>query len=229
MSNRNSGQSPHVPPVDLVVFRVEKGETHRVRTLAGTGPGVERPLLGYMTHWRNNATRVCRGVQQCEPALHRIDQIWYGYLAIERWDDQSQLWIPHVLQVTESLELDLRKKLERGQYWELSMVAVKKKGNPTRGQLIGRCDEEELPLPFDVLQVLRSIFHCPDLQPPAIANPTPGRIALKPSTGAPPPGSMVAAREENLRIPVDSEGVRPNFAEMRKRMEKDKQNTNGTH
>lgn len=229
MNDRSSGQSPHVPPVDLVVFRVEKGEMHRIRTLAGTGPGVERPLLGYMTHWRHGATRVCMGPQLCELALHRIDQIWYGYLAVERWDEGMHLWVPHVLQVTESLELDMRKKLERGQYWELSMVNTKPKGNPTRGQLIGRCDDDELPMPFDILPVLRAMFHRPDLQPPSVANPTPGRIALAPSTGAPPPGSKVAERQETLRIPVDSEGVRPTFADVKKRMESKKHETNGKH
>jgi hypothetical protein len=229
LENRHRGENPHVPAVDLVVFRVEKGETHRVRTLAGTGTRAEqRQLLGYMTHWRHGATRVCVGPHDCEPALHRIDAIWYGYLAVERWDEEMHLWVPHVLQVTESLELDMRKKLARGQYWELSMVATRAKGNPTRGQLIGLV-QDELPMPFDVLPVLRTMFHRADLQPPSIANPAPGRIALVPSTGAPPPGSQVAERQEQFRVPVDSEGVRPRWQEVKKRVEDKKHETNGKH
>jgi hypothetical protein len=211
MSDRLSGQSPHVPPVDLAVFRVEKNAKHQIRTLAGTGPGPDRRLLGYMTHWRHGATRVCVGVPDCEPALHRIDPIWYGYLAVERWEEQLHLWLPCVLQVTESLELDFRGRLERGQHWTLAMSAVKKKGNPTRGQLDGRCDGDELPHPFDILPVLRALFHCPQLQPPSLPNPAPGRIALTPSTGAPPPGSKAAEQAATLRLPVESEGVSANY------------------
>lgn len=230
MSDRAGGQSPHVPPVDLVVFRVEKSETHQIRTLAGTGPEAELPLLGYFTHWRHGATRVCVGLTDCEPALHRIDPIWYGYLAVERWMDSTNVWIPCVLQVTESLELDFRGRLKRGQYWELGMGSQKKKGNPTRGQLLGTCQDEELPNPFDLLPILRALFHCPGLQPPRIPNPTPGRVALMPSQGAPPPGSKAIERQANLRIPVDSQGVRPNFTEMRKAHEEAKKpSANGSH
>jgi hypothetical protein len=229
MSDRMSGQSPHVPPVDLAVFRVEKNAKHQIRTLAGTGPGPDRRLLGYMTHWRHGATRVCVGVPDCEPALHRIDPIWYGYLAVERWEEQLQLWLPCALQVTESLELDFRGRLERGQYWTLAMAAMKKKGNPTRGQLDGRCDGDELPHPFDILPVLRALFHCPQLQPPCLPNPAPGRIALAPSTGAPPPGSKAAEQAATLRLPVESEGVGASYREVKKRMEERKAQSNGKH
>lgn len=229
MRDRISGQSPHVPPVDLETFRVRKNQKHQVRTLAGTSEATRGRILGYLTHWSEGASRVCVGVPDCKPNLHRVDPVWYGYLPVERWVDELRLWLPCVLQVTESMELDFRDKVQRGQYWTLAMAGDKKKGNAARAQLDGPCSGDELPHPFDVLPVLRALYHVPDLRPPWLPNPTPGRIALVPSVGAPPPGSKAAEQPELLRLPVDSEGVRPTFADVKRKVEERKKNVNGTH
>lgn len=229
MVSRQSGPSPHVPPVDLEVFRVRKNQKHQVRTLAGPVGATPGRVLGYFTHWEAGASRVCVGVPDCRPTLHRVDPVWYGYLAVERWVDELRLWVPCVLQVTESLELDFRDRLQRGQYWTLAMDGAKKKGNATRGQLDGTCGDDELPHPFDLLPVLRALYHVADLRHPWVPNPAPGRVALVPSHGAPPPGSKTAEQPELLRLPVESEGVRPTFAEIRRKLAEGKPTANGKH
>lgn len=229
MPSATSGQGPHVPPVDLETFRVRRNQRHQIRTLAGPGEATKGRIVGYLTHWDGGASRVCVGVPDCRPSLHRIETVWYGYLPVERWVEELRLWVPCVLQVTESLELDFRDRLQRGQYWTLAMKGDKKKGNAARGQLDGPCDPAELPHPFDILPVLRSLYHVPDLQPPKIPNPAPGRVALSPSVGAPPPGSAVAQKQEDIRKPVPSEGVLPNFRSFKEEFEKRKNQGNGKH
>lgn len=229
MQDRASGPNPRVPSVDLETFRVRKNQRVQIRTLAGPGDATKGRILGYRTHWDGYTSRVCVGPIDCPTGLHRIKPVWYGYLAVERWDEQLRLWVPCVLQVTESMELDMRDQVARGQYWSLAMDGKKKKGNAARASLEGPCRADELPHPFDILPVLRALYHEPELRPPWMENPQPGRIALAPSIGAPPPGSQAAEQAENLRFPVPSEGVKPTFAEVRERMKKGQPNGNGKH
>jgi hypothetical protein len=229
MQNRISGERPHAPPVDLEVFRVRKNEQHQLRTLAGPGEDTRGRVLGYHTHWDGHVSQACLGVPDCPPSLHRVKAVWYGYVAVERWSDELRLWLPCVLQVTESLELDFRDKLKRGQYWTLAMDGRKKKGNAARGQLDGPCDLVELPHPFDILPVVRALYHVADLRPPWVPNPAPGRIALAPSLGAPPPGSQAAQKQEETRQPVPSEGVQPNFKSFKAEFERRGRQSNGKH
>jgi hypothetical protein len=207
MAIRVSSPGELPPPVDLRVFRLSKGESIHVRCLCAPDVHDRQGLLGYLTHWHQGRSKLCRGPGDCEASIHRINPIWYGFLPMEFWDENSGFWIAIVLQVTESLELDFRHKLQRGQTWTISRPAVKKSGCPVRGELTGTCDLENLPEPFPIVSTLQTVYHWPELPLPKTPNPTPGRVALTPSRGSPPPGSKALERfeEKSNRLSPDEQ------------------------
>jgi hypothetical protein len=216
-------------PIDLRVLRIAKGQTVRVRCLASPAARQREPLLGYLTHWIRGRTRVCRGEPGCEPAIHKVDPIWYGFLPFDVWDDNAELWFPVVLQVTESLDLDFRGRLERGQFWLISRPNVKTSGNPVRGQFLGHADLETLPEPFGFQATLAILFHWPELPLPKTPNPTPARVSLSPSVGAPPPGSKAAVQAQEKANMPKAEEAKELFRKLRERGGKELPSGNGQH
>jgi hypothetical protein len=203
MKAESRGNSPLPPPVDLKVLRLAKGQVVYVRALCSPYKRPGHPVLGYFTHWVKGRSKVCAGVDVCEPAMHRIDPVWYAFLPFQFWDEQCCLWVSAVLQITESLELDFRDRLERGQTWTITRGNAKKAGNPLRGELTGTSDPALWQKPFDVLNVLRVLFNRKDLGDPSKPNPCPSRLALTPDRGQPPPGSKAAEMEKERADVMD--------------------------
>lgn len=167
----------------LQTWRIEEGSRHYVRFLAYSA-------LGMYTHWYNKRSNYCKG-EHCNPIMHRVDPVWKGYAPVERWDKESNLWLPEVLEVTENLELDLRGQCARGQVWDLYRELKKdRKQMPVVGVLVEERDPDLFPLAFDILPVLKALYHTSDIRL-VHENPMPSRIFL-PSSGGDAPGPIAA-------------------------------------
>lgn len=201
------------PVYALRVFRVEPGMQVFVRMLSPE-------IRGVMTHFHRGRSQVCMG-DDCPPAMHREKQFWKGYVACEFYDKKPKLWFPTVLEVTECLELDMRGIIERGQVWELFRHAEAKKGEPVRGALHETLDAAKLRDPFDIIPVLRTLYHCLGVFPASVKNPLPPRVLIQPTSDDAP---QVLASQEAADSPAsyDAEkGYAKRFEEeMRRRAEK---------
>lgn len=229
MVNPTSGGAPLPPPVDLRVFRLAKGEAIHVRSLSAPSARNREPLLGYLTHWHQGRSKVCRGPGQCDPSVHKVDPIWYGFLPFERWDEQLGFWVSIVLQITESLELDFRGRLERGQTWTIARPAIKRSGCPVRGEFTGNVDLATLPEPFGVMKTLQVLFHWPELALPKVANPTPAREGFTPSRGMPPPGSKAFEELHEQSDRLSPQQTQEVLKKLRERSGNAVPNENGKH
>ena len=183
-----------VPPTDprvtayrLRIWRVASDTTCTVRTLS---PAIQ----GLFAHWRNGRSFYCNP-GGCPSDLHSKPQNWKGYIAAERWVEQLQLWFPVCLELTEHCELDMRGAYERGQVWELSREKESKTvKRPVVARLHEVCDERSFPIPFDILPVLRTLYHADHIALD-VANPMPPRTLVQPSKGAAPRKAETAAPE----------------------------------
>lgn len=196
------------PVYALRVFRVEPGMQICVRLLASE-------IRGVMTHYHRGRSQVCLG-DDCPPAMHRDKQFWKGYIASEWYDKKLKLWFPTVLEVTECLELDMRGIIERGQVWELFRHAEAKKGEPVRGALHETLDASRLREPFDILPVLRTLFHCLGAFPMPVKNPLPPRVLIQPASDDPP---RVIAEQEASATPAEydpEKGYAARFEELKR-------------
>jgi hypothetical protein len=169
-----------------------------VRTLT---PRVARPgreILGYFTRWLGKHSQYVP-LSDLPPAGERKkEHVWVGFVLCQAWNDDRRLWEGIVLQVTENLEVDMRGHYDRGQIWEIVKQKPGKKGSPISGARIGDCDLATLPPAVCFLDVLRVMWHVPDLQAGSIANPMPPRIYLADSSDAPPPGSKAKQEADDL-------------------------------
>jgi len=186
MSNQRSTLAPdsRLPVYPLRTLRIGGGQALFVRTLSALG--AEGRILGVMTHWASRSV-YCPG-NECPVHLHRQDAVWKGYVACDVWDERLGLYVPHCLEVTESLELDMRSSYQRGQIWELTRAPdVKKKHFPVVGKLVEELDPRLVPGAFDMLNALRWLYHAP--VNPCIPSPLPDRTMIQAAAGKPPPGS----------------------------------------
>lgn len=179
MERRSDGSTP---PVRVQITRVRSGSTLHVRSLSET-------YSGMLTHYLD-PSQYHDPDGKCQFCHTRSRIQWKGYFAAEVWDQSRQLWFPTVFELTESSELDVRGIFARAQVWEFTRLPDTKKGKrdkryPTIGSLQETLDASKLAPSFDVLPVLRTIFHAPDLEL-GIENPTPERVFLNPSADAPP-------------------------------------------
>lgn len=191
----------------LEVLRVKPGHQFFARMLS------ER-YCGLFTHWYQKRSHVCRGVD-CSSVLHKIDKTWKGYAAVEinsgKKDDRK--WYPYVLEITEHLELDFRRRYARGQTWEL--WAPPKELHGKRPAVEGKLWEvpvsPNLPREFNIIPTIQNLYHVFELDLTA-KNPLPDRVIVEVSDDAPP-----AIFRENE---IDPEKVREADERWQQMMEK---------
>jgi hypothetical protein len=134
----------------------------------------------------------CLGEMRCPPFIHREKTCWKGYAPVEHWEHQTKLWIPFVLEITESLEHVLRGRQLRGESWMLSRRLVEGKG-PVVGIFSNRLPEEELSPEFDILPILERAWHEKDFLID-VPNPVKPMVMIQPRRGEEPTlvGEMLA-------------------------------------
>lgn len=143
----------------LQVTRIAPGDSQIILTL-GDGP-----ILGMMTHFRRHSI-YCPGKDECPTAIHRLEPTWKGYVACLVKVGLGNTWRPCCLEVTESLEREMRHVLKRGQVWNVWQMPKRDKGKPAgvEGKLLETVDASTLPQPFDIRPVLVNLYHVPDLK-----------------------------------------------------------------
>lgn len=184
MSNGSSARNPSTSTVArLAVLRIDPGQKVHVRSLSD-GYG------GLLTHFRGRSI-YCEGEQECRLCRTHPDTCWKGYFAGEAWDPRRTWWLPVVMEMTESCELDLRYRFKRGQVWLFSRAPqTGKKKTPVSASLIEELDPESLPASFEVYAVLRTLYHVRNISL-ATPNPLPDRVMIEPTAG-PAPASFTA-------------------------------------
>jgi hypothetical protein len=164
----------------LRLTRIKEGQSFTFRFLSASYGGV-------ITHWWRGRSQYCPGAADCPIAVHRLQPQWRGYCAAELWHLASGLWYPCALEISEHAELDLRGRYQRGQIWTFSRAPdLDNKPQPVVAKYLAPVNDSRLPDPFDYKEVVRTVYHRPDMafdRP----NPLPPRILATPSAGQPPP------------------------------------------
>lgn len=176
------------------IWRVGNGEQWHARVLTDVGERV----LGCLCHWYRGRGTYCG--HNCPKAVHEQPIQWRGYLAVEIWCHARQLWFPHVLEVTEAAELDMRGQVRRGDIWLLNKGGnPSDKGEPVRATWIETLHPETLPPAFDVMRWVWAIYRTVKIE---LTTPSylPDRVTLPPSAGA-PPISLQRPQEDNEPLP----------------------------
>lgn len=196
--NQGQGGGPRA----LRVYRVDPGVTARVRILSPV-----HSVSGVMTHWKNGRSLYC-DPGNCADCRQRTRRFWKGYLAVLGYEEPSKKWLPAVLEVTESAELDMRGIIRRGQEWELTREReTKKQRQPVRAVLVGELDLAELPRAFDFLPVLLNLYHETHMAID-VPNPMPGRVLVELEEGRPPLEATAEPSEEPAPAGYFGERVR---------------------
>lgn len=179
MSNdRIDGHEERLRAYRLRILRVGAGEKLCVRMLS-------KSIKGVFTHYLEKRSYFCPG-QECSCQHSRKPRLWKGYVSSEVYNQERNLWLPVVLELTEYLELDMRGVYQRGQVWQLSREKEEgKKKKPVCGVLLELRDERNFPPAHQILETLRHLFHAMDLQL-LYDNPLPARTMVAPSEGEAP-------------------------------------------
>lgn len=185
---------PTVPPASamraLRVLSVAQGTTYHVQFLADD-------YGGCLTHYKKKS-HYCKG-NDCPAWLHNCgDTTWKGYAAVVVWNAAKKVWMPWVLEITESLELDLRSIVRRGQIWELWRNAAGKRSSPAEGKLLEEDrDPAGVPAAFSVVSVVRQLYHFTAIDL-SQRNPMPPRTLVADIEGEGP-----AVLQRGPELPVD--------------------------
>jgi hypothetical protein len=201
MSDRQpsgNGRAP-TPHSVMRMLRLHVGDTEVVRILSHS-------YKGCLTHWYKGRGRYCPGNDTCK--YHDIEAVWKGYCSAEHWDQAAQLWMPVVLEISESLDQDFWGEFARGQVWQLSYPAPQKKGKASgiRGQLWEVRPEHTFPEPYDLRPVLLSVYHVTEIKL-NLANPLPRRLKVQPSQDV-GPRNLVSAEQTPKPTAADIERFR---------------------
>jgi hypothetical protein len=182
-------RAPARAQIVVDVFRIAAGSSTYVRTLS---PAVGLSVDGLLTHHVRERSEYCAG-NQCDPALHRVKSQWKGYFAAEVWQDDARFWRPVAFEVTEALELDFRRRYQRGQLWQVERgKKLKKNAQPAvRAKFIETLEPSDLRPAFNFLPVLCVLYHANVTL--GVKSPVPDRVVLDVSDSAPP--SPIAAAE----------------------------------
>jgi len=165
------------------------------------------PYEGCMVHYKGGNV-YCPGEDDCPASMHREQLLWKGYTAVDLWDKSLNHYLPMVLEVSESLEHQLRGRNLRGEVWVLQ-----RKGHRNKKQITGdyteRRDSKSIRPAFDVLPIVRTLYHCSTLCL-GLDNPVPSPTMLEAYLGAPPSIAFPdAGEEENKKIdPATREKLR---------------------
>lgn len=173
--------------VDVRILRFKPEQRLWVRTLASS-------YCGLFTHWHKGRGHYCAGADECP--RHREALVWKGYTPVEWWEQATHLWIPAVLEITESLDGDMKPKFRRGQVWEIGKGKPERKGQvpALRGALQEQGDAAGWPEPFSIKPILVRVYHVIDLRLDK-DNPIPFRVMMPPSQPAPRADQVAKALE----------------------------------
>ncbi len=197
--HETNGKAPAPPRPALVtvveIFRIRENTTAHVRALSDDYGGL-------ITHWARGRSMYCIG-DGCQHRACKSDRTWKGYTPVQVYSAERKKWAPAVLEITENLEPDLRGRWRRGQIWEMWMETDKKgKRSPVQGKLIEDHDPDKMPPPFDVVNVLRRLYHI-DVIRLTTKNPMPPRLVLEESDGPAP--AILGQRVDEERPMTDEE------------------------
>lgn len=174
--------------IRVAVLRLKVGQQVYVRLLTDE-------YGGCMTHYTSKQSKYCPG-DDSTCSYHRIQPTWKGYAPCIAWDAKQKLWLPFVLELTCSLELDMRDRFARGQEWRIYREEVpKKKEPPYIGELIGEVDGAELPDAFEIEPVLCNMYNISSINLD-VPNPMPARVFVAPIAAAEPLKISQAAAEQ---------------------------------
>jgi hypothetical protein len=175
-SHKPAGETSPAKAVQIEVMRVESGASEIFRMLSPKYGGL-------FTHYKGKS-RYCPGEDLCQ--LHRMDRVWKGYCAAEWWLRKERAWRPCVLEITESLELDMRDVFARGQVWEIwKEQKTTKKAPAVMGKMQELCDVKRLRPDFDYRPVLKALYHV-DVIDLTKRNPMAPRLLMEDSHEEPP-------------------------------------------
>lgn len=180
--NARGGNSVDDPPTyALRLWKIETGTNYTMRM-------VSREYRGCFAHYLRSGSRWCPGEDRgCKN--HRLEKVWKGYAGVIVWDSATRYWYPTVLEITERMELDFRDRYARAQEWIVSRPPEKKgKASPLTARFIGQVEAELVPPEFDIMPVVRYIYHSGDVEL-VETNPTPSRVVLSASAGQAPLGT----------------------------------------
>lgn len=176
----------------LEVFRVACGHTWFVWLYSYNA-------CGCYTHWIDGRSRYCDPAG-CRYKCRTEERYWKSYAAAGVFDPDRELYIPVVLEITERLELDLRGVAKRGQRWKLSRAPQDGPSEkPIRGVLDGERLPSETPMAFDVLPVVRRLYHVEALALTQ-ACPLPSIIRVEAHQGDKPDGYLTAEQEREQQV-----------------------------
>lgn len=181
------------PLVTLEVLRLAAGATTVVRTLSES-------YTGLLTHYKGRG-QYCPQDDTCKN--HQIEQVWKGYCCAEEWVEVEQAWIPRVLEISESLDQDMKEVYRRGQVWQIThkLKKPKDKRGKVKGVLWEQLHSHLLPQPFSMLTPLLLMYHVKAIKLDT-DNPQPRRTKLAQSLGSPP---RPPSREQFAAAPVSQE------------------------
>jgi hypothetical protein len=166
--------------VRLEVYRVKSPVPTLVRTLSDEYIGIGTHFVKERTREKGRS-RYCPGKEECTYCRTSPVQ-WKGYFPAEVYEKESSTWIPWVFELTEASEVDVRGKFGRGQCWFFAREKrAGRGGNPVVARFGKQLDCELLRPAFEVWPVLRTVYGVQTFDL-LIANPTPDRVFLPPST-----------------------------------------------
>jgi hypothetical protein len=172
-------------------------------------------LAGYQgldTHRKSGETIPCPGREECKECRNRAGIIWKGYAPVHVWDSVSRLWHPFVLELTESLEEELRPRDLVGEVWRLARIGPGHKNDPVTGEFIERREGNKVPAAFDIVPVLLRMYHVSSIRL-GRPNSLPPKVCLEAVAGDAP---KLPEGEEDTSTPQATEEVRRTMRDMQK-------------
>jgi hypothetical protein len=160
-------------------------------------------IHGLWVHWYQGRSVYCPGAEQCPASVHRRKRLWKGYAAVYLWDPKRALWLPRVLEVTESLGDHLRDREMRGEVWVLGRKDPKARTSAVIGRQLQTRDVSTLRPPFDIRPVLARVFSC-DLVVLDADHPRPPVVMLEPARDTPPPEDRKQGTESTQAAPAQT-------------------------
>jgi hypothetical protein len=139
---------------------------------------------GLLVHWDRGRNHYCPGAATCPPNRHKIRSVWKGYAPVDLWDVSLSIFLPRVLEVTESLEHSLAGRDLAGEIWALRRGGVRK-NKEVEGQWTESRDPASIRPPFPIEPILQCLYHTSAIEL-GIPNPMPSRTVLEAYLGAPP-------------------------------------------
>jgi hypothetical protein len=172
-------------------------------------------LSGYRgmdSHRVGKGTEPCPGPSECGHCKRRQGIIWKGYAPVLAWDQVRELWHPFVIELTESIEEELRGRQLRGEVWSLWREGKGKNNDPVTGLFLERKQGSVVIEPFDIVSVLLRMYHVSSIRLDR-PNTMPGKLVLPAIAGdAPKLPEDVAKMIE----PQKEEEQKQRFASMRR-------------